>query len=218
MAGHTGKRAEIDDLTLAALLSSRICHDLVGPIGALNNGVEIISDGADADLRNHAMDLVGGSAKEARARLEYYRAAFGAGGSLGDSAHPSEVRQMTEDFLDSRRYTLDWEQSEDSIARPHVRLLLNLILVGIEALPRGGLLRVGVMHRKTTNIIVMSEGRSARLGPRVKTLITDGVPADDAPLEPKEAPLLLINRLARNLGGEISFGEEEDRVVVAATL
>lgn len=214
----SGIANSIDDLQLAALLSSRICHDLVGPVGALNNGVEIVSDSGDSDLRDHAMSLIASSAKQARARLEYFRAAFGAGGSLGDSAHPSEVHGMAAAFIEGGRIQLEWTPDGDDIPRTQVRLLLNLILVGIEALPRGGLLRVGVLPREINNMIVMAEGRSAKMSPRTRMILSEGVIDDEKPLEPKEAPLLLTYRLAQSLGAELSFGDDVDRVVIAATV
>lgn len=215
--------SEIDELALAALLSSRICHDLVGPVGALNNGVEIISDGADAELRNHAMSLIATSARQAAARLQFYRAAFGVGGSLGESAHLSELRDMTDRFLAGGRTTLEWTAEFDELDRRHLRLMMNLILIGVEALPRGGRLSVGLMRPTERrdgqmSMIVLSEGRSAKLNERAQSLLRFGRLEDGARLEPKEAPLLLTHRLARSGGADLNLGAETDRVMVAATL
>lgn len=207
---------EIDELTLASLLSSRICHDLIGPVAALNNGVEIIEDGAEEDLRAHAFELIGDSARMASAKLQFYRAAFGAGGALADAVNLDEMQDLTAKFLEGGRVTLEWTKGETALDRRIAKLLLNLILIGVETLPRGGALRVGVMKKGATNLIVVAEGRSATLSERSRDLLRRGEIGDA--LQPKESPLLLTHRLARDLRAELSFGQENERVVLAATL
>lgn len=207
---------EIDDLALAALLSSRICHDLIGPVAAMNNGVEIIEDGVEEDLRAHAFELVSASARQASARLQFYRAAFGSGGALADSVSVDELRELTQGFLEGGRVTLTWTPGETALDRALSKLLLNLILIGVETLPRGGQLRVGVMRKGATNLIVVAEGRNATLSERSRDLLRKG--SADTALQPKESPLLLTHRLAKTLRAELSFGQEDERVVLAATV
>lgn len=210
---------QIDDLALASLLSSRICHDLVSPVGALHSGLEIIEDGADADFHNHAMRVVFQGARETKARLEFYRAAFGAGSGFADDANVDELRTLVAAFLDGGRLSLEWEEGEQAIDRVAARLFLNLILIGVESLPRGGLLRAGAMRQDSLSLIVIAEGPSTKFGPRVRSLLRHGaLDIDEAPLEPKEAPILLTHRLAKERGAELSYGEDKGRVVLAATL
>ncbi|MCI4661958.1 MAG: histidine phosphotransferase family protein [Neomegalonema sp.] len=208
--------AHIDDLTLASLLSSKICHDLVGPVGALNNGIEIINDGADADLKEHAFQLVTTSARQAAARLQFFRAAFGAGGSLGEMMQVQEIQTLTGDFLDGSRVALEWSPSENAISRDAVRLLLNLMLIGVDSLPRGGRLRMGAVQRGGMNLIIMAEGRNATLSERAREILRTGQFGER--LEAKESALLLTQRIAQQIGAELTFGQEEERVVVAAAL
>ncbi|MEL6279862.1 MAG: histidine phosphotransferase family protein [Pseudomonadota bacterium] len=211
-----GRRIEIDDLALASLLSSRICHDLIGPVAALNNGVEIIEDGVDDDMRGHAFQLIGESARLASAKLQFYRMAFGAGGALADSMNIDELKDLTTGFLEGGRVTLEWTRGESALDRTLAKLLMNLVLIGIETLPRGGSVRVGAMKKGATNLIVVAEGRNATLSDRSRDLLRSGI-VEDA-LQPKEAPLLLTHRLAKSLRAELSFGQENERVVVAATV
>lgn len=211
--------SKVDDVALASLLSSRICHDLVSPVGALNNGVEIIDGGADPEFREHAMRVISQSSRQARSRLAFYRVAFGAGSGLADSAHLDEVRDLVTSFFDGSRLTVEWEPDEETLDRNLVKLFMNLILIGSEALPRGGLLRVGVMRKAAMNLIVIAEGPSTKFGDRVRSLLRHGgLQDDDTPLQPKEAPMVLTHRLAAQLGAELSFGEEDGRVVLAATI
>ena len=130
--------AMIDDAALASSLSSRICHDLASPIGALGNGVEFLSGRVDDATREHATKVIEDSVRQAAARLAFYRAAFGMGGSLGENARLSELRDMTAAILQGGRVQLDWETGEEEIARGPMRVMLNLVLLGAESLPRGG--------------------------------------------------------------------------------
>lgn len=217
----------IDDIALAALLSSRICHDLSNPIGALNNSVEFINGGVDAELRAQAFGLIGESARQTAARLQFFRAAFGVGGDFGDSVRQDELRKLVDGYLMGGRVTLEWEAGEEPLERAMTRLLLNLALIGAESLIRGGALRIGVMRESSQggddgrqNLIVISEGRGAALRPRVAAILSAGelTPEQQADegIRPHEAPVLLAFRLAQVLRVELNFGQEENRVVLAA--
>ncbi|MBX2853566.1 MAG: hypothetical protein KTR21_01175 [Rhodobacteraceae bacterium] len=208
----------IDDVDLASMLSSRLCHDLVGAVGAVQNGVEIIEDGADPEFRDNAMKLIANSALQATARLEYYRAAFGAGGSLAEDVQVSEVEKLTERYLNGGKITLDWEPGEPAVDRKIVRLLLNMILVGVEALRRGGVLRVGVIREDVLNLVVVAEGRSARLREEVCGLLRTGGPAPGEIMEADDSPFVLTYRLAQRLETRLSIAQDQDRVIIASAL
>lgn len=221
------KRAEtIDDLTLVSMLSSRICHDLVGPIGALGNGVEFLSGKVDEATRDSAVQLIADSARLASAKLQFYRAAFGVGGSLSDQARLSELRDMTAAILEGGRVQLDWEPGEEEIGRGAMRLMMNLILIGVESLPRGGVLRAGVVIPENAAfegermLLVVAESAMRRLSPRVSSLLlTGGLPEDEERgMEPKESPALLTHRLGAAYGARLSAVVEDDHVILAAAL
>ena len=217
--------AQIDELTLVSMLSSRICHDLVGPIGALGNGVEYLSGRVDDSTRDHAARVIADSVRQAAARLQFYRAAFGVGGSISDSVRLSELRDMTAALMDGGRVQLDWEPGEDEIARGPMRILMNLILIGVEALPRGGVLRAGLVAREGATspddrmMLVVAEGPMLKLTPRVQSLLMSGELAEgEYGLEPKESPALLTHRLADALGARLNCAEEADHIILAAMI
>lgn len=216
--GRGGSGEQIDDVALASLLSSRICHDLVGPVGALSNGVEFLGAGVENDTRDHAVRVIRDGARTARARLQFYRSAFGAGGSIGDHAQLDEMRILAADFLEGGRVTLDWATGDATLDRPLARLLLNQILIGVEALPRGGLCQVGVVARGALNMVVMAEGPHTKLTPTAESLLRDGTLPPGERLEPRDAPLLLTHRLAGTLGASLTLAHEDGRVVVAYTI
>lgn len=209
----------LDDLALASLLSSRICHDLIGPVAALNNAVELLDGGGDADFRAQAFKILADGGKSASARLQFYRAAFGAGGSMGETLEVDGLRRLLAMFLEGGKVTLEWEATVDALPREHGRLLLNLCLVATECALRGGVLRAGAMEQNgALNLIAMVEGRAARLSERAAIILANGETAVEGPISPKESALVLTHRLARAEGATINFGQETDRVVVAVTV
>ena len=126
-------------LDLAALLSSRLCHDLVGPIGALNNGLEILVDKTDAELRRRAIGLMVDSAGLAARRLKFYRLAYGAVPGDGVSISLDEAREAARGLFEASKITLDWPDelvgAEVHADKAAVTLLLNMIARPARALP-----------------------------------------------------------------------------------
>jgi histidine phosphotransferase ChpT len=140
------------DLKVVQLLSSRLCHDLVGPAGAVHNGIELFEEigPGDEGAGAGALKIVTTSAEQLLARLAFFRMAFGLGGLSGRHHPLAEARDMTQAFLEGRKITLDWPPEivtnmGQAIKAPAVKLLLNMILVAIDGLPRGGVLRVSVV-------------------------------------------------------------------------
>ncbi len=205
------------ELLLASLLSSRICHDLVGPVGALGNGVEFLA-ADDQNARDHAMRVIMDSTTQARARLQFYRAAFGYGGSLGDNVQQDEMKTLVQEFIQGGRVQLDWRTSEKPLHRLMTRLMLNIVLIGYESLPRGGMMRVGVVEKKKRQVLVVAEGAKIIFNERAQSLLGSGALLEgEEPIQPKEAPLLLTHRLAADAGAQLNFAREEGRVVIGAT-
>lgn len=216
--GASAGAADVErELLLASLLSSRICHDLVGPVGALGNGVEFLA-AEDQSARDHAMRVITESTAQARARLQFYRAAFGYGGSLGDSVQQDEIKTLAQDFMSGGKAQLDWRTTDRALPRLLTRLVLNLVLIGYESLPRGGLMRVGIVEKTERQALVAAEGAKIIFNERAQMLLSEGVlPPAAEPIQPKEAPLLLTHRLALEANASVRFALEEGRLVIAAT-
>src|ERR1700761_4098725 len=121
---------------LAALLCSRVCHDVISPVGAINNGLELLDEGgADAD----AMDLIRTSALNASVRLKFARIAFGASGSVGASIDTGEAERAAKDFAEAeKKATVTWNGPRAIVVKNRVKLLLNLFLIAYASIPRGG--------------------------------------------------------------------------------
>ncbi len=182
------------DLKAAQLLASRLCHDLVGPLGAVNAGVELIGEESGGGLNEpleEALALIGSSAGEAAARLSFFRFAFGSGG-FGDgspAAHMKYAEAIARDFLAGGRVILDWEFSEAAgpeIPLAGVKLLLNMVLLGADALPRsGGLTVTAAGQGYGYRLGVLAVGDGARLGAASLALL--GPDPDEKTLESLDA-------------------------------
>ena len=207
----------MNDIQLALLLSSRICHDLISPVGAVNNGLELLAeDEDDPTMRAEALDLIRASATQASSKIQFMRVAFGAAGAMAEKIRLDQPRELALSLCASNGVRLDWTLNEVTLDKDVVRLLLNFILIGFEALPRGGVLRVGVRKEGATNLMISAEGSKARLSAEAVEVLRNG--ADLNELEPRQSNLYLAHRIAQTLDASIQCIIEDEVVQVAATL
>ena len=156
---------------LAALLCSRVCHDVISPVGAINNGLELLDEGgADAD----AMDLIRTSALNASVRLKFARLAFGASGSVGASIDTGEAERAAKDFAIAEKKTeVIWNGPRAIVGKNRVKLLLNLFLVAYSAIPRGGVLEVTLENPEfDARFKLTAKGKLMRLPPKFVEIST----------------------------------------------
>lgn len=155
---------EISALELSALLCSRVCHDVISPVGAITNGLEVLADDDDPEMRTHAMDLITKSAAQASAKLQFARLAFGAAGSAGAALDLQDARAVAEGLMRSEKATLVWDAPAATIGKDYVKLLLNMILIGIAAIPRGGEIRASIEGDLAQPVLkIRSQGQAARV-------------------------------------------------------
>jgi len=204
------------DLTLATLLSSRICHDLISPVSAVNNGLEILADEQDAEMRTMAMNLIRSSAASASAKLQFMRICFGVAGSMAENIPLDDAKELAEALTKGSSVTLDWRAGDVMLDKEAVKLLLNFILIGFEALPRGGTLHVGARKEGATSLMISAEGPKARLQETSAELLRNG--AELADVDAKGSSLFLTHEIARSLGGTIHVMVEDERIEIGATL
>lgn len=150
---------------LAALLCSRVCHDVISPVGAINNGLELLDEGgSDAD----ALDLIRTSALNASVRLKLARLAFGASGSVGASIDTGEAEKAAREFAAAEKKTeIEWNGPRAIIPKNQVKLLLNLFLVAYSSIPRGGNIAVTLENPEfDAKFTITAKGRMMRLPPK----------------------------------------------------
>jgi histidine phosphotransferase ChpT len=167
---------KLSDLDLAALLCSRVCHDIISPVGAIANGLELMDDPeTDAAMRATALDMVRSSAKTATAKLKFCRIAFGASGSAGAHIDLGEAAETARDFVGNEKIRLDWQAPRENRPKAEVKLLLNMLLLAMAGIPRGGVVTVTVEGQ---NLKVRAQGERAKLPQAMADILHGGAPAE----------------------------------------
>lgn len=203
------------DLKLAEMLASRLCHDLVNPIGAVANGVELMSEFCDT-MQKDALDLVASSADRAMKRVAFFRVAYGfAGHDEGQSV--LEVRGLTEGFLAGGKVALDWPAGPDDgaigLPRSGLKLLLALIALGAESLPRGGSLAVSVESPSGARVVAAGTGaRIEASSDAILAAFRSGKTLDPEAIEAKNVGAAYAARLAREIRADLAVEAAADRV------
>lgn len=199
------------DSDLGALLVSRVCHDLISPVAAISNGLEILADEQDSQMREHAMRLIEHSVGQAKARLLFARMAFGAMGSAGAEIDLREVATVAEEFFRVGKAKLDWQSPAAAVDKEVVRVLLNLAALGADCIPRGGLLSVKVeTPRNAVAISIVAKGLKANLAPDIKEGLALATPPED--LTGRTIAPFVTALLAKRMGGAITHHHEGDTV------
>jgi histidine phosphotransferase ChpT len=197
---------------LAALLCSRVCHDVISPVGAINNGLELLDEGgADAD----AMDLIRTSALNASVRLKFARLAFGASGSVGASIDTGEAERAAKEFAVAEKKTeVTWIGPRAIVAKNRVKLLLNLFLVAYSAIPRGGSLEVTLENPEfDAKFKIVAKGKLMRLPPKFVEIVS-GQPeeaVDAHSIQPYYTALL-----AEECGMELGHSATGEEIIFTA--
>ncbi|MEM1383779.1 MAG: histidine phosphotransferase family protein [Pseudomonadota bacterium] len=199
---------------LAHLLSSRICHDLVSPVGAIVNGVDLMRELGSA--AGEEMDLIGQSADRASALLELSRLAFGRAAADGIEVPRAGLRKKIETAMAGRRVTLSWSGLDGPGLRPGAaRLLAVMALCGRSALGMGGHLRILLAPKASLPLGLTAEGDGADLSPEQMAWIKEGTLANPLP-EPRNVEFVLLKGVAAASGAAISVASEPGKVSLAA--
>jgi histidine phosphotransferase ChpT len=202
--------ARLSDLDLAALLCSRVCHDVISPVGAIANGLELYDDPEmDEETRQTALDMVRSSARTASAKLKFCRIAFGAAGSAGASIDMGEAGETAKAFVGEEKVKLDWQAPRENRPKQQVKLLLNMMLMAIAAIPRGGTVTVQV----DGNVFkARAEGERAKV-PEAIAQVVEGT-ADLALLDARLVQPYYARQLAASAGLTLSMAIDGDNAVL----
>ncbi len=209
-----GTASAPDMLELAALLCSRVCHDLISPVGAIVNGLEVLDDNPKPEDRDFALDLIRKSAKTASARLQFCRLAFGAAGSSGAQIDLGDAQAMARGHIEDGKCTITWNLPRLLLPKNRVKLLLNMLVIAQQTIPRGGVLTVDpVGEGETMSFRVLAKGMNARLPQNIADMLSTG-PAgaiDAHAVQPYYTRLL-----AQDCGLQVTLANEGDGILVAA--
>ncbi len=207
------------ELELMALMASRICHDLISPVGAIANGIEILTEenGADGDaeMRAQAVDLIAQSAEQAARRLTYCRMAFGAAGGAGAQIDLNEARKVATELLAGGKVTLDWRLPAGGAGRNVAKVSLMLVAMGADCLARGGNLVVeGRSQGDKFEVSVRAIAERLSLNPSLAAALGGALPM--AQVDAKLAPAVYAGNLARGAGGFVQLVEESGAILLDA--
>ena len=203
---------------LASLLCSRLCHDLLSPVGAMTNGLELLADEKDPEMRKRCMELLEQSARTSADKLKFFRLAFGAAGGFGSAVAVAEPKALIDALVAGNdRITVQWSLGVDVLPKAAVKVLLNLSHIGIEALVRGGTLDIGAESRAgASEIVVRASGPRIAFDGDVGRALDGSLPIAD--LSSRTAPAWMIHELAEQQGGGLQFALSEDALVMGAVL
>lgn len=203
---------------LAALLCSRLCHDMLSPVGALSNGLELLADEKDPEMRKRCLELLEQSAQISTDKLKFFRLAYGAAGGFGDEVPSQEPQELVAALVRANeRIELQWAVAEPSLPKPAVKVLLNLAAIAIDALIRGGTLAVGAERRDgATEIAVRAAGPRVAFDSNIGKAL-DGSLAESE-LSGRTAPAHMIRLLAEEQGGGVQYALSGEALVMGAVL
>jgi len=204
----------LDPLDLAALLCSRVCHDVISPVGAIINGLEVLDEENDAEMRGFALDLIKKSAEQASARLQFCRLAFGAAGSAGASIDTGDAEKVARGLFGGERTQLAWNVPCLLMPKNKVKLILNLCLIAASAIPRGGIIEVTLSSEEPARISVTAKGTNAKLAGQLPGLLT-GTP-DQHPSSPQDIQAYYAWLVAKAANMVLTVMAEADRVSIEA--
>jgi histidine phosphotransferase ChpT len=215
MSGTSSTGPAPDTLELAALLCSRVCHDLISPVGAIVNGLEVLDDNPKPEDRDFALDLIRKSAKTASARLQFCRLAFGAAGSSGAQIDLGDALNMAKGHIEDGKCTIAWNLPRLLLPKNRVKLLLNMLVIAQQTIPRGGTLTVDpIGEGETMAFRVTAAGLNARLPQNIVTLLSsEQEPSVDAhAVQPYYTRLL-----AESCGLKVTLAAEGEAMIVQAS-
>lgn len=202
----------ISDLDLAALLCSRVCHDVISPVGAIANGLELFDDPEmDAETRATALEMVRSSAKTAGAKLKFCRIAFGAAGTAGAHIDLTEAGEVARAFVGDEKVKLDWQAPRENRPKQQVKLLLNMLLLAIAGIPRGGVVTVVAVG---DHLSVRASGERAKISEPLAEVLAGT--ADLAMLDARLVQPYYSKQLAHSAGLDLTMAMDGDDVLVQA--
>lgn len=204
----------LDSLDLAALLCSRVCHDVISPVGAIVNALEVLEED-DPSMRDFALELIKKSARNASARLQFARLAFGAAGSAGAMIDLGDAGNVANGFLNDEKLSLDWDAPRALLPKNQVKLVLNLLVIAAQAVPRGGkLVSRATVEGEQGSFEITATGSHARIPAHVEELLAGEAPG--GAIDAHAVQPVYTGMVARAAGMTISVAIEGETVTIKA--
>jgi histidine phosphotransferase ChpT len=194
------------EMRVVELLNARLCHELVSPVGAINNGVELLGE-EDPDFVRDAIQLIGQSARKASQRLQFYRFAYGTNVSAGAGGAPTSGRELSLGLFEETKLRCDWQAGAATLPSDWQRLACNMLVLAGDALPRGGSVVVRPLRAGVSGIEVVAEGESVNITPEMRAALEPAAAVDE--LTSRTIQAYFAARLASQLGAVLALVEAE---------
>lgn len=206
---------ELSAADLGALLCSKICHDIISPVGAITNGLELMDEDLDGSMRDMAMDLVKRSATQASAKLKFARIAFGAAGSAGAQIDTGDAEEVATGYVASEKPEIEWKITRQLLPKNQVKLVLNLVMLSLHCVPQGGKVSVSMRGNADAPVFeLVCSGTKARI-PEAASRTIGGV-AEDGIVDAHNVQPYYAGLLARLSGLSVSMVAQGDDIVITA--
>ena len=205
----------LSDLDLAALLCSKVCHDIISPVGAITNGLEVLEEDGGEDMRLFAMELIKKSARQASAKLQFARLAFGAAGSAGAEVDLADAESVARGYMAGEKADIEWAAPRLLVPKNKVKLLLNLVLIANSTIPRGGLIDVVYEGDAQTPVMTLkATGDHSRIPVGLDDLLAGE--AEDGLADAHSIQQVYAGMLARACSMSVTISKEDNGVTIVA--
>jgi len=205
----------IDPNSLAALIASRVCHDLVSPVAGVNSALELLDDPGDVDMKAQADELLRSSAQAAAAKTQILRYAFGTPSLSEKFADRNDVMKIVNDYLAVHKPTADWSIDSDKFSFAHASVLMNLVMMATPAITRGGVLLISVRNEANgVTVSTSARGQKIRISAFVTSIMNGDVPEEG--MNARTIQPYVAKLATERLGGELTMATGEETVTFTA--
>lgn len=205
----------MDSTEFAGLLCSRLCHDLVSPVGAINNGVELIKDPGNADMQEQIIALLSDSAVQTSNKLKFFRIAFGLGGGLGEELTIEEAKVALSALFDGGKISLEWQHQQSTLGKDLIKIILNVALTAGEAILGAGTVTIQLPENvDQESIIIKAKGSRMLLAKSVLEAVEGSLNGGGG--DTKSIPMILASKIGQTRGYSLSLtGNEPEEISFA---
>ena len=213
----TKSRKNLLATDLASLISSRICHDLISPIGALNTAIEVLDDTESKEMHEDALKLIKLAASEASAKLSYLRIALGTNSTSKGFMNLDELKLITENMFNTEKFSFNWDMGEIKLEKSIARILLNILMLAIQSIPRGGKVTIKIEEKyDKLKLVTSANGIKSRLDKQTEDAFKGILPSEE--IDGRVIQSFFTGILIDNLNGRIEAFKTDGNVIFNVTI
>jgi len=213
----TKSRKNLLATDLASLISSRICHDLISPIGALNTAIEVLDDTESKEMHEDALKLIKLAASEASAKLSYLRIALGTNSTSKGVMNLDKLKLITENMFNTEKFSFTWDMSEIKLEKSIARILLNILMLAIQSIPRGGKVTIKIEEKyDKLKLVTSANGIKSRLDKQTEDAFKGTIPSEE--IDGRVIQSYFTRILIDDLNGQIEAFKTDGNVIFNVTI